>query len=214
LTRHNTIIALEGLPVIVAFAAISGACWAFGWCWAAILTTALTVFTLSFFRNPERHAPEGEGLVVSPADGRVVHVGEVEEDRYLNAKMLKISIFMSVFNVHVNRMPETGKITGIRYNPGKFVSANLDKASLDNEQNALIMETSGGKRLMFVQIAGLVARRIVCWVKPGDTLRRGERFGLIMFGSRLDVYLPFGAEAKVMVGDKTRAGETVIGTIH
>ena len=210
---HSSIIALEGLPVIAAFAVIAGIFWVLGWYKAACVMTALAVFALSFFRNPERHAPQGAGLIIAPADGRVVFVGEVEENRYLKAKVRKVSIFMSVFNVHVNRMPETGKIAEIHYNKGKFLSANLEKASLDNEQNALIMETGGGKRIMFVQIAGLIARRIVCWVKPGDTLSRGERFGLIMFGSRLDVFMPVEAEAKVKVGDRTKAGETIIGVL-
>lgn len=209
---HSSIIALEGLPVIAAFAVVAGIFWVLGWYKAAFVMTALAVFALSFFRNPERQPPQGEGLVVAPADGRVVFVGEVDEGRYLKARAVKVSIFMSVFNVHVNRAPETGRVAGVYYNKGKFVSANLEKASMDNEQNAVILDTARG-RVMFVQIAGLVARRIVCWVKPGDSLRRGERFGLIMFGSRLDVYLPPGSGIKVQEGDRTRAGETVIGAL-
>jgi phosphatidylserine decarboxylase len=210
--NHSSIIAMEGLPVVGVFAALAAAFWALHWYKAAIVMTALAVFALSFFRNPERHPPLDKGAIISPADGRVVFVGDVEENRYLKTKVRKVSIFMSVFNVHVNRMPENGKIVEIHYNKGKFLSANLEKASLDNEQNALIMET-GGRKIMFVQIAGLIARRIVCWVKPGDTLKRGERFGLIMFGSRLDVYMPIEAEAKVRVGDRTKAGETIIGVL-
>ena len=186
--------------------------WALGWYKAAAVVTALCVFSAWFFRNPGRVIPAGERLVVAPADGRVVFVGEVEEPRYLKARALKVSIFMSVFDVHVNRAPETGRVSEIHYNKGKFISANLDKASLDNEQNALVMETKQG-RIMFVQIAGLVARRIVCWTKPGETLNRGERFGLIMFGSRVDVYLPPGSELRVRNGDRTRAGETVLGVL-
>jgi phosphatidylserine decarboxylase len=144
----------------------------------------------------------------------VIYVGEVDEPRILKGRAMKVSIFMNVFNVHVNRMPESGRITEIHYNKGKFVSANKEKASLDNEQNALVMETGKGRKIMFVQIAGLVARRIVCWVKPGDHLRRGERFGLIMFGSRLDVYLPVGSEVKLKPGDKTKAGETIVGVLN
>ncbi len=209
---HTSIIALEGLPIVAVFAVAAAVFWTLGWYKAAVFMTALTVFTLWFFRNPERHAPGGEKVVVAPADGKVVFVGEVDEDRYLKARAVKVSIFMSVFNVHVNRAPESGRVEAIHYNPGKFVSANLDKASLDNEQNAVVMETPGG-RIAFVQIAGLIARRIVCWVKPGDTLSRGERFGLIMFGSRLDVYLPPGSSVKVKPGDRTSAGETVIGVL-
>lgn len=210
---HSTIIALEGLPVIAVFAVVAGVFWALHWYKAAVIMTALTVFALSFFRNPERHAPQGEKLIVAPADGRIVFAGGAEEKRYLNGKVVKVSIFMSVFNVHVNRAPDDGRISEVHYNKGKFVSANLEKASLDNEQNALVMDTVSGNRVMFVQIAGLIARRIVCWVKPGDTLKRGERFGLIMFGSRLDIYMPAGTKLQVRDGDRTRAGETIIGVL-
>jgi len=206
---HTSIIASEGLPIVAVFAIAAAAFWVLGWYKAAVLLTALSVFTLWFFRNPERHVPTGDKVVVAPADGRIVFVGEVDEGRHLKAKAVKVSIFMNVFNVHVNRAPESGRVEAVNYNPGKFVSANLDKASLDNEQNAVVMQTSGG-RVAFVQIAGLIARRIVCWVKPGDTLKRGERFGLIMFGSRVDVYLPVGSSVKVKPGDSTTAGETVI----
>ncbi len=211
--KHNSIIAIEGLPVIGLFAAITATLWITGWYKAAFVMTALSVFAVSFFRNPERRPPTGENLVVAPADGTVIYVGEVDEPRIVKRRALKVSIFMSVFNVHVNRMPESGRITEIHYNKGKFISANKEKASLDNEQNALVMETKTGGNIMFVQIAGLVARRIVCWAKPGDILRRGERFGLIMFGSRLDIYLPPGSEVKVNPGDKTRAGETIVGVL-
>lgn len=210
---HTSIIALEGLPVVAAMLALAGVFWALGWYKAAAFAAALAVFSLWFFRNPERHPPAGEGLAIAPADGRVVFVGEVDEARYMNARALKVSIFMNVFNVHVNRAPGSGTVTEIRYNPGKFISADKDKASMDNEQNAVVMELDSGHRVGFVQIAGLIARRIVCWVKPGDRLARGERFGLIMFGSRVDVYLPPGTTPKVAVGDRTTAGETVIGAM-
>ena len=199
--------------MIGVFAAVAAALWIAGWYKAAFIMTALTVFAVSFFRNPERHPPTGENLVVSPADGTVIYVGDVDETRMLKRRAVKVSIFMSVFNVHVNRMPESGRITEIHYNKGRFISANRDKASLDNEQNALVMETENGGNIMFIQIAGLVARRIVCWARPGDTLRRGERFGLIMFGSRLDIYLPPGSEVKVKLGERTRAGETIVGVL-
>ena len=209
---HTGIIALEGLPVVAAFAAIAAVFWVLGWYKAAVLMTALSIFSIWFFRNPERHAPAGERLAVAPADGKVIFVGEVDETRYLNAKAVKVSIFMNVFNVHVNRAPESGTVKEIHYNPGKFVSANLDKASLDNEQNAVIMDCDG-RRVMFVQIAGLIARRIVCWVKTGDSLERGERFGLIMFGSRVDIYMPPGTDVRVKPGDKTKSGETILGVM-
>ena len=210
---HTSIIALEGLPVVAVFISAAAVFRAIGWYKAAYVLTALSIFSLWFFRNPERVAPAGTNLAIAPADGKVVFVGEVTEDRYLKARAVKVSIFMNVFNVHVNRAPESGQVSEIHYNPGKFVSANLDKASLDNEQNAVVMDVGGGRKVAFVQIAGLVARRIVCWVKPGDSLKRGERFGLIMFGSRVDVYLPPGSAVKVKPGDKTKAGETVIGVL-
>jgi len=210
---HTSIIALEGLPVVAVFISAAAVFRAIGWYKAAYVLTALSIFSLWFFRNPERVAPAGTNLAIAPADGKVVFVGEVTEDRYLKARAVKVSIFMNVFNVHVNRAPESGRVSEIHYNPGKFVSANLDKASLDNEQNAVVMDVGGGRKVAFVQIAGLVARRIVCWVKPGDSLKRGERFGLIMFGSRVDVYLPPGSAVKVKPGDKTKAGETVIGVL-
>lgn len=210
---HASIIAAEGLPVIAVFMAVAGVFWALGWYKAAAVVAALSVFALWFFRNPERHAPPGDRLVVAPADGKIVYVGEVDDARHLKTRAVKVSIFMNVFNVHVNRAPESGKIESILYNPGKFIAANLDKASLDNEQNGLVMVTDSGHRLAFVQIAGLVARRIVCWVKPGDRVARGERFGMIMFGSRVDVYMPVGTEMKVRPGDKTAAGETVLGVL-
>jgi phosphatidylserine decarboxylase len=210
---HSSIIALEGLPVAAAVVAVAALFWALGWYKAAAVAAAFSLFTLWFFRNPERTVPVGEGVVVAPADGKVVFVGEVMEERYLKARALKVSIFMNVFNVHVNRAPESGTVESVTYNPGKFISANLDKASLDNEQNALVIKTATGQRIGFVQIAGLVARRIRCWVGPGDRLQRGERFGLIMFGSRLDIYMPPGTSLKVKVGEKTAAGETVIGVL-
>ena len=210
---HSSIIALEGLPVLAVLAVAAAALWVLGWYKAACVVTALLLFSVWFFRNPERVTPAGEGLVIAPADGKVVFVGEVDEPRYLKARAMKVSIFMSVFDVHVNRAPETGRVASIHYNKGKFLSANLDKASLDNEQNAVIMDTPKG-RLMFVQIAGLIARRIVCWSKPGDSLTRGERFGLIMFGSRLDLYMPPGSLVRVKNGDRTKAGETVIGELR
>ncbi|MBW2566044.1 MAG: phosphatidylserine decarboxylase family protein [Deltaproteobacteria bacterium] len=156
-------------------------------------------------------APEEEGAVVSPADGKVLLVDVVQENEFAAEKMLKVSIFMSVFNVHVNRMPENGRVTDIVYYPGKFFSANLDKASVDNERNAVTMEISGGRKLIVVQVAGLIARRIICKIRKGDLLRRGERFGIICFGSRLDLYLPADTVPAVSPGDKVLAGNSILG---
>ena len=179
----------------------------------ALLGLASTFFIIYFFRDPDRTVPNGDGLVVSPADGKVVIAGTVENSTYYEGTCLKISVFMSVFNVHVNRMPCKGKVKKISYNPGKFISANLDKASKENEQNAVYLETEDGKEICTVQIAGLIARRIICKVQEDDEVNRGQRFGMICFGSRLDVYLPKDSKLNVAVGDIVKAGTTVLGEV-
>ena len=179
----------------------------------ALFCLLVTFFICWFFRDPDRIIPTKPGAVVSPADGKVIICEVVDDNPFVPGPCLKISIFMSVFNVHVNRIPHEGKITRIAYNPGKFFSANLDKASLDNEQNAIVMETESGKQFCFIQIAGLVARRIICNVQEGDSLVRGQRFGMICFGSRLDVYLPPDTPPEVALGDRVQAGSTILGTI-
>jgi len=170
----------------------------------------LTAFVVWFFRNPERDIPSDENSIVSPADGKVIVIGRVFDDRFLKTDALKISIFMNVFNVHVNRIPTSGKVLGVFYNPGKFFSADKDKASLENEQNALLIEAKNGKKFVVNQIAGLIARRIVCYAKPGDSIEKGRRFGMIRFGSRLDVYLPTDCKIDVNVGDKVKAGSSIL----
>ena len=179
----------------------------------ALLCLAATFFIIYFFRDPDRTVPNGAGLVVSPADGKVVVAGTVENSTYYEGTCLKISVFMSVFNVHVNRMPCRGKVKKIIYNPGKFFSANLDKASKENEQNAVYLKTEDGKEICTVQIAGLIARRIICKTQEGDAVDRGQRFGMICFGSRLDVYLPKDSKLNVAVGDIVKAGTTVLGEL-
>ena len=178
-----------------------------------LLGLAATVFIIYFFRDPDRVVPNGAGLVVSPADGKIVAAGMVKNSTYYNETCVKISVFMSVFNVHVNRMPCKGTVKKISYNPGKFFSANLDKASKENEQNAVYLETEDGKEICTVQIAGLIARRIICRVQEGDTVKKGQRFGLICFGSRLDVYLPENTNLKVAVGDRVKAGTSALGEL-
>jgi len=178
----------------------------------AVLCCVLTLFVLYFFRNPERTPPGDERAVVAPADG-VVIVAECVPDTPLGTPALKISIFMSVFNVHVNRVPFDGKVVDSFYHRGKFFDARDGRASFENERNGLVLETSGGVRLAFVQIAGLIARRIVCYARTGDVLNRGERYGLIRFGSRVDVYLPVDVKPLVKLGDVTVAGETVLGRL-
>ena len=177
----------------------------------ALTGLAITFFICWFFRDPDRVVPIYEGAVVSPADGRVILVAPVEESSFIAGKCIKISIFMTIFNVHVNRIPHEGKVKGISYFPGKFFSANLDKASKENEHNAVLIETDKGKAVCVVQIAGFIARRIICRLKEGDSVRRGERFGMICFGSRLDVYLPADAKISVTVGNRVKAGSSILG---
>jgi len=167
-------------------------------------------FSLFFFRDPERVPPADERVVVSPADGRVL---AVVEDRALEAPATRISIFMSPLDVHVNRNPVTGVVRDVTHTLGKFRAAFADKASLDNERNALVLD-SGGRRYLVVQIAGALARRIVCHVGPGDPVRRGERFGMIMFGSRVDFYLPSGVVPVVRAGDRVHAGTTPVAEVR
>jgi phosphatidylserine decarboxylase len=184
-----------------------------GIAWLALLGLLATFFICYFFRNPDRVIPDQTGVIVSPADGKVIKVEDVSNSRLVEGPSKKISIFMSVFNVHVNRIPYHGSITKIAYFPGKFFSANLDKASRHNEHNAVYLQSDGGARICFVQIAGLIARRIICHLKEGEHVTRGQRFGLICFGSRLDVYLPQTAGVSVIVGDRVSAGTSVIGNL-
>jgi len=175
-----------------------------------VLALAVNLFVINFFRDPERDVPSGENSIVSPADGRVIKAEKAFEGRLLNSEAMKISIFMNVFNVHVNRAPVSGRVAGVSYNPGKFLNASFDKASLENEQNMILVEAANGQRVAFCQIAGLIARRIVCYVKEGDAMTKGSRFGMIRFGSRLDVYLPLECRVNVKIGDKVRAGSSTL----
>jgi phosphatidylserine decarboxylase len=181
--------------------------WFFGW-WSIPFWLA-TVFILQFFRDPPREVPDDPAAVVSPADGRIVEVSR-SEDPYLKREALKVSVFMNVFNVHSNRSPADGVVKERWYFGGAFVNAALDKASLQNERNALWIERDDGSDLTCVQVAGLIARRILCYVEPGARLARGQRFGFIRFGSRVDLYLPLDAEVKAAIGDKVYAAESVL----
>lgn len=207
--------AKEGIPfILISLAPVVGVGVAGAWIpwlwWFEIFFGLLFIFVLNFFRDPEREIPADDAAVVSPADGRVIKAEVVRDDRFLGRDVLKICIFMNVFNVHVNRSPASGKVTKVVYNKGKFFNASFDKASLENEQNAVFLKTTGGHQIVFNQIAGLIARRIVCHVSAGSVLAKGERFGMIRFGSRVDVYLPTGFESSVKVGDKVSAGSTII----
>jgi phosphatidylserine decarboxylase len=208
---HDSPIAPEGAPFIISAILITSVCLYFGWTSAAVIFGLTTLFVIWFFRNPKRNTPGDPKAVISPCDGKVISIETIESHELLPEPLKKISIFMNVFNVHVNRIPYGGVVEDIHYYPGKFLSANLDKASTENERNALVIGMGNGEKMLVVQIAGLVARRIVCWVDKGMRVNKGERFGLIRFGSRLDVFLPPRANVCIRVGDKVRAGETPIG---
>lgn len=203
----HPIIAREGWLILLgSFAAAIVASWLFGM-WSIPLWI-FAVFALQFFRDPERVPPTDTDAVIAPADGRIVAVEKVR-DPHLERDALKISVFMNVFNVHSNKSPVDGEIKGIWYTPGSFVNADLDKASTENERNALWIQTSRGD-VTCVQIAGLIARRILCYVRVGDPLARGQRYGFIRFGSRVDVYLPVTARAEVSIGQKVTGGRTIL----
>jgi phosphatidylserine decarboxylase len=207
----HPIIAREGWPFLAAALAAAGvASWFAGW-WSAPLWLA-ALFVLQFFRDPARHVPGDARTVVSPADGRVVAV-ERARDPYLDRDAIKVSVFMNVFNVHSNRSPVDGRVQKRWYNSGSFINAALDKASEENERNALWLRTAGGADVTCVQVAGLVARRILCYVREGDSLARGQRFGFIRFGSRVDLYVPGDSNIVAALGDKVCASSTVIATL-
>jgi phosphatidylserine decarboxylase len=207
----HPIIAREGWPFLAAAFAISLATtfWCAYW---SIPLWVITLFILQFFRDPPRQLPAQENVVIAPADGQVVVVGKAYDD-YLKRDALKISVFMNVFNVHSNRSPVNGTVEKRWYHEGKFFNASLDKASLENERNALWIKTTGGVDVTCVQIAGLIARRILCYVDAGSSLSKGQRYGFIRFGSRVDIYLPVTATPKVTLGEKVSAGETILAEI-
>lgn len=205
-------IVADGYRFIIPLAIITAVLFAFAvlpLIWLACLSGLLLLFVLNFFRDPERVIPNEEGVVVSPGDGKVVEIVE-EKDPLLDEPYRRISIFLNIFNVHVQRTPVAGRIEKIQYNEGKFLNAASHKASLDNEQNSMVIHT-GKEKVLVKQIAGLIARRIVCWAKEGDNYNLGERYGLIRFGSRVDLFLPLNAEVKVSLGDHVAGGSSIIG---
>lgn len=206
--------AREGWPFIIAGAVAGLVAAAVGWSILAWAASAFSAFSLYFFRNPERQSTADSKSVISPADGRVVQVAEAIEPDFLNQPMKRISIFMSPLNVHVNRAPLTGTVKGVRYHPGKFFMASVDKASTENERNVTYVETPSGQPVVFAQIAGWLARRIVCYLRTGDGVVRGERCGLIRYGSRVDIFLPLTASVDVVPQQIVQAGETVIGRLQ
>ena len=207
----HPIVAREGWPFLALATVVSGVItWFFGW-WS-LPFWLVTIFILQFFRDPPREVPQGQGLVLCPADGRVIIVGNTT-DPYRNVPALKISVFMNVFNVHSQRSPVDAVITDVKYAKGLFVNASFDKASSDNERNALILRMDNGTEISCVQVAGLIARRILCYVKPGERLTRGQRYGFIRFGSRVDVYLPTDAKPRVAIGDSVAATTTILAEL-
>lgn len=206
----------EGWRFIAVFAAMTLLMWVL-FKPLGVICLVLTVWCYFFFRDPQRAVPAGDSLVLSPADGIVSKIADVVPPKEMemgDEPMTRVSIFMSVFSVHVNRAPMAGKIVKMHYRPGAFVDVSLDKESENNERQELALETASGKKIIFVQIAGLVARRILTFVKEGDSVKAGERFGLIRFGSRLDVYLPKGTAVRVIEGQTAVAGETVLADIN
>ena len=207
----------EGRKFAVAAAAISALFAVLGWETLAWPMAGVTLWVAAFFRDPVRTTPKGDGLIVAPADGLVTLIAEVPAPRELvgeggleDGTYTRVSIFMSVFDVHINRAPIAGEIKRVVYISGKFLNADLDKASEENERQHILVEAAGGLKIGFTQIAGLVARRIVPWVKPGDLVAAGQRVGLIRFGSRVDVFLPAGTQPMVILGQRTIAGETIV----
>lgn len=211
MNEQNIPVAKEGYPFIGFSAFITIVFALLDYDLIAFCAMALTAFVLYFFRDPERIVPAEEDAFISPADGKVILVDKVFDDRFVYEHVYKVSIFMNVFNVHMNRTPFSGTVEAITYSPGRFYSANTERGALENEFCALTMSTESGQRFAVVQVAGLIARRIVCWAQTGDFLSRGQRFGLIRFGSRVDLYLPLKTQLEISPGQKVKAGETVLG---
>jgi len=212
LNYPHPILAREGWPFIGAALAAAVVAWAVaGFAWSVPLWL-VAVFVVQFFRDPPRAVPSQPNAVLSPADGRIVKVEKVR-DPMTERDTLLISVFMNVFNVHSNRAPVDGTVERIQYSAGKFVNADLDKASSENERNAMVMQLANGERIAVVQVAGLIARRILCYAKVGQRLARGERYGFIRFGSRVDVYLPLTARPRVAVGDVVHATTTILAEL-
>ena len=205
--------AKEGIPFIGAAVGVTLLAGWLGWMIVAVGVAILTLFVSWFFRNPSRVVPQGPRLVVAPGDGKVIAIEEEFEPRFIKDRSIRISIFLNVFDVHINRVPCEGVIEDVQYQPGLFLVASKPDATLRNEQNALMIRTVQGAKVLCVQVAGLIARRIVCWVSPKDRAMLGERFGLIRFGSRMDTFLPVGTAIKVAVGDRVKGGETILGEL-
>ncbi len=211
--KHREIVALEGFPFIIFFLFLAIISNLFHWTIATPFFLILFLFCLFFFRNPERTVPQEDDLIISPADGRIMDIEVVSEDRFLNQDMIRVRIFLNLFNVHINRMPISAKIKRVEREGGIFLPANHNEAGKRNVRNYLLLDSKHGP-VVVVQITGLVARRLVCWVKEGDTLPRGERFGLIRFGSCTELYLPVNTNILIKPGERVKGGETTIGQFN
>lgn len=205
--------AKEGIPFIGAAVGVTMLAGMLGWALVTVGGAILTLFVAWFFRNPHRVVPQGPRLLVASGDGKVIAIEEEFEPRFIKDRSIRITIFLNVFDVHINRIPCEGVVEEVQYQPGLFLVASRPDATLRNEQNALMIRTAQGAKVLCVQVAGLIARRIVCWISAGDRAILGERFGLIRFGSRMDTFLPLGTVLKVAVGDRVKGGETILGEL-
>lgn len=206
-------IAREGVPFVMGALAPATLAWLWGCRKTSMAFGAVACATGWFFRNPARTVPRGDNLVLASGDGKVIAVQEEFEPRYLKDQSIRISIFLNLFDVHINRMPCAGTVVDVAYQPGRFTNADDPEATVHNEQNAVMIETPSKKKVLCVQIAGLLARRIACWVGPGDAAVPGERFGLIRFGSRMDTFFPVDGRVRVRVGDRVRGGESILAEV-
>lgn len=205
--------AKEGIPFIAAPAGVTLVTAVLGWWPLTVVGAVGTLFSAWFFRNPARVVPRGPKLVVAPGDGKVIAIEEEFEPRYLKERSVRVTVFLNVFDVHINRMPCDGVIENVQYQPGLFMVASKPEATFMNEQNSLMIKTHEGIKVLCVQVAGLIARRIVCWALPQERAVRGERYGLIRFGSRMDTFLPIGTTLRVAVGQRVKGGETILGEL-
>lgn len=212
--KGRGLIAAQGYPLILGGVVLILLGVVGGWPWLTVLGVLGGGFFAYFFRDPERDIPPEPGVIVSPADGVVIRVDEVQESEFLHGPARYVAIFMNVFDVHVNRAPVAAVVREMRHRPGEYKAASRQDAAVRNEQQALMLENEGGRRVLVVQIAGLLARRIIPFVKPGQSLARGERLGLICFGSRVDLYLPGDSQIQVKTGDRVKAGSSIIGRWH
>ncbi len=203
----------EGYPFFFIFTLLTIVTAVFGKPWMIAVPLVFLLFMFYFFRDPERSTPENKNIFYSPADGKIIFIKETEENEFLNGRAIEVSIFMSPFDVHVNRAPCDGTVKAVKHYPGKFLAAFKQESSLSNEHITMLFETEHGK-IVVRQVAGFLARRAVCRVKPGDLLKQGQRYGIIKFSSRVDIFLPLNTRIKVKLNDKVKAGETVLGTIE